>query len=64
MNPETELTITLTAQEINLIGQLFDAAIRANGLDAAKAALPLIDKITTQAVFPTTAAAINQPLEF
>lgn len=53
MNPETEITLTLTAQEINLIGQLFDAAIRAGGLDAARAAIPLIDKVQSQ--------AMNQP---
>jgi hypothetical protein len=39
------LTVTFTQAELNTIAQLIDAAIKATGLQGARAALPIIDKL-------------------
>ena len=49
------ITITLTQEEIQALGALLDAAVKATGIQGAKAAVPLYAKLE-QAV-----AAANAP---
>lgn len=39
------LTVTFTQEELNALGSLLDIAIKASGIQGARAALPLIDKL-------------------
>lgn len=40
-----EVTVKYTQDELNLLGQLLDTAVKATGLQGAKAALPLFEKL-------------------
>ena len=40
-----EVTVKYTQDELNLLGQLLDTAVKATGLQGAKAALPLLEKL-------------------
>lgn len=40
-----EVTVKYTQEELNLLGQLLDTAVKATGLQGAKAALPLFEKL-------------------
>ena len=39
------LTVTFTQEELNALGSLLDIAIKASGIQGARAALPIIDKL-------------------
>jgi len=39
------LNITFTQEELNALGSLLDIAIKASGIQGARAALPIIDKL-------------------
>ena len=39
------LTVTFTQEELNSLGALLDVAVKASGLQGARAALPIIDKL-------------------
>lgn len=39
------LTITLTQEDLNTIAALLDAAVKATGIQGARAALPIIEKL-------------------
>ena len=39
------LTITFTQDDLNALSALLDAAVKATGIQGAKAALPIIDKL-------------------
>jgi hypothetical protein len=39
------LTVTFTQEELNSLGSLLDIAIKASGIQGARAALPIIDKL-------------------
>ena len=51
------VTITLTQDELNSLAALLDAAVKATGIQGAKAAVPLIAKLEA------AVAAANQPSE-
>lgn len=39
------LNVTLTQEELNALGALLDTAVKATGIQGARAALPIIDKL-------------------
>ena len=39
------LTVIFTQEELNSLGALLDVAVKASGLQGARAALPIIDKL-------------------
>ena len=39
------INLTLTQDELNTLGALLDTAVKATGLQGAKAALPLLEKL-------------------
>lgn len=39
------INLTLTQEELNTLGALLDTAVKATGLQGAKAALPLLEKL-------------------
>ena len=39
------LNVTFTQDELNSLGALLDVAVKASGLQGARAALPIIDKL-------------------
>lgn len=39
------LTVTFTQEELNALGSLLDVAVKASGIQGARAALPIIDKL-------------------
>lgn len=43
------ITLALTSDEANALAKLLDAAVRASGLEAAKVALPLFEKLAEAA---------------
>lgn len=57
---ELKITIELTAQEIQNLGILLDAAVKATGIQGGKAAVPLYEKLEA-AVAAHNAA--NAPVE-
>lgn len=57
---EPKITIELTAQEIQNLGVLLDAAVKATGIQGSKAAVPLYEKLES-AVAAHNAA--NAPVE-
>ena len=54
---EPAITITLTQDEIQALGALLDAAVKATGIQGAKAAVPLYAKLEA------AVAAANKPKE-
>lgn len=56
---EPKITIELTAQEIQNLGILLDAAVKATGIQGSKAAVPLYEKLEA-AVAAHNAANANQ----
>jgi isocitrate lyase len=44
---EPKITIELTAQEIQNLGILLDAAVKATGIQGGKIAVPIIEKLET-----------------
>lgn len=53
------MTITLTDQEAQELLKLADAAVRAHGLQAARSAVALMDKIDAAAAAPSTAPEVE-----
>ena len=51
------LTVTFTQEELNALGALLDAAVKATGIQGAKAALPIIAKLEA------AVAEANKPKE-
>jgi hypothetical protein len=43
------LTITFTQDELNALASLLDVAVKATGIQGARAALPLIEKLEKEA---------------
>ena len=39
------LNVTFTQEELNALGSLLDVAVKASGIQGARAALPIIDKL-------------------
>ena len=56
------LNITFTQAELNALSALLDAAVKATGIQGAKAALPLVDKLE-RAVADANAAAQQAALQ-
>ena len=46
----TMITLTLTQDEVQALGALIDAAVKATGIQGAKAAVPLFAKLEAAAV--------------
>jgi hypothetical protein len=44
-----ELTLTLTKQEGQTLFELLDVAVKAGGVQVAKAAMPIVDKLMAEA---------------
>ena len=51
------LTVTFTQEELNALGALLDAAVKATGIQGAKAALPIFGKLEA------AVAEANKPKE-
>jgi len=55
------VTVEFTQEELNALGALLDAAVRASGIQAARSAMPLIAKLEAAASATAVATTEEQP---
>lgn len=57
---EIKVTIELTAQEIQNLGVLLDAAVKATGIQGGKMAVPIMEKLETVVAAYNAANPVEQ----